>query len=130
MGTVHGLSKYPYIRDGRRIVGRPGWAHPEGFSVSETDFSGKDFKEEFYTQNLTADEYRRLWVVLAGLRITEAVRAGTAWPPERVRTRAVVYPDSVGIGYYAIDFHACMSKSPPYAVGPIHCEQGKIRVEV
>ncbi|MFM6369964.1 MAG: FAD-dependent oxidoreductase, partial [Dolichospermum sp.] len=25
MGTVHGLSKYPYIREGRRIIGRPSW---------------------------------------------------------------------------------------------------------
>lgn len=31
MGTVHGLSKYPYMREGRRIIGRPSWGQPEGF---------------------------------------------------------------------------------------------------
>lgn len=126
MGTVHGLSKYPYIRDGRRIIGRLGWGYPEGFSVSETDFSGKDFQEQFYSQHLSADEFRRLWVVLAGLRITEAIRAGKAWQPQRLRTRAVVYPDSVGIGYYAIDFHVCMKHSPPYAAGNTEWEEARL----
>ena len=31
MGTVHGLSKYPYIREGRRIIGRPYGGYKEGF---------------------------------------------------------------------------------------------------
>jgi hypothetical protein len=39
MGTVHGLSKYPYIREGRRIIGRPSWGYPQGFKVSEIDVS-------------------------------------------------------------------------------------------
>jgi len=30
MGTMHGLSKYPYIRESRRIIGRPAYGYPEG----------------------------------------------------------------------------------------------------
>jgi hypothetical protein len=29
MGTVHGLSKYPYMREGRRLIGRPGYGYPK-----------------------------------------------------------------------------------------------------
>ncbi|MEM9272389.1 MAG: FAD-dependent oxidoreductase, partial [Cyanobacteria bacterium P01_F01_bin.143] len=34
MGTVHGLSKYPYMREGRRIIGRPSRGYSDGFTVS------------------------------------------------------------------------------------------------
>ncbi|MGA7952739.1 MAG: FAD-dependent oxidoreductase [Gloeobacterales cyanobacterium] len=40
MGTEHGLSRYPYIREGRRIIGRPSMGYPEGFTISETDIKG------------------------------------------------------------------------------------------
>ncbi len=33
------------------------------------------------------------------------------------RARATIFPDSVGIGHYAIDFHPCMTKSPAEAPG-------------
>ena len=35
----------------------------------------------------------------------------------RLRTRSRIYPDSVGIGHYNIDFHPCMRLSPPEAPG-------------
>ena len=31
MGTVHGLSKYPYMREGRRIIGRPSFGSTARF---------------------------------------------------------------------------------------------------
>ena len=39
MGTVHGLSKYPYIREGRRIIGRPAYGYKDGFAIAEVDIS-------------------------------------------------------------------------------------------
>ncbi|AGY58933.1 FAD-dependent oxidoreductase [Gloeobacter kilaueensis] len=39
MGTDHGLSRYPYIREGRRLVGRPSIAYPFGFTIYQTDIS-------------------------------------------------------------------------------------------
>ncbi|MGL4883031.1 MAG: FAD-dependent oxidoreductase, partial [Waterburya sp.] len=33
------------------------------------------------------------------------------------RTRSSIYPDSVGVGHYAIDFHPCMKQSPPEKAG-------------
>lgn len=41
MGTEHGLSRYPYIREGRRLVGRTSVGYPEGFMIYETDISHK-----------------------------------------------------------------------------------------
>lgn len=119
MGTAHGLSKYPYIREGRRIIGRPAYGYPEGFSVSEIDISWTDYRGSFYRENLSAEEYRRLWLALAGLETTSALRQGT--PPEQItrRTRSTIYPDSVGIAQYAIDFHPCMRDSPPEQPGNI-----------
>lgn len=40
LGTEHGLSRYPYIREGRRLVGRPFPGYPNGFTIYETDLSG------------------------------------------------------------------------------------------
>jgi FAD dependent oxidoreductase len=37
MGTEHGLSRYPYIREGRRIIGRTSPSYPEGFTIYEMD---------------------------------------------------------------------------------------------
>lgn len=39
MGTAHGLSKYPYIRESRRLIGRPSVAYPDGFQIYETDIT-------------------------------------------------------------------------------------------
>ncbi|MEL7522582.1 MAG: FAD-dependent oxidoreductase, partial [Cyanobacteria bacterium J06553_1] len=33
------------------------------------------------------------------------------------RTRSTIYPDSVGVGHYAIDFHPCMNESPAEKAG-------------
>jgi hypothetical protein len=40
LGTEHGLSRYPYIREGRRLLGRPFSGYPNGFTIYETDLSG------------------------------------------------------------------------------------------
>lgn len=117
MGTVHGLSKYPYMREGRRIIGRPSYGHPEGFMVWELDITRNPFKEDYYRQTLSPETYRSLWATLAGLEAISVIRGEIA--PEQVkrRTRSSIYPDSVGIGHYAIDFHPCMTQSPPEAPG-------------
>ena len=118
MGTVHGLSKYPYIREGRRIIGRPSSTYRDGFSVSEIDISAVDYESEYYRQ-LPDRLYRNLRVALAGLETASAIRQGT--PAEQItrRTRSTIYPDSVGIAQYAIDFHPCMALSPPEKPGNI-----------
>lgn len=117
MGTAHGLSKYPYMREGRRIIGRPGYAHPRGFSIEEIDISRRDYNDEFYRKTLPTRMYRKLKASLAGLEAI-SVLSGQK-PPEDVarRTRSTIFPDAVGIGHYAIDFHPCMTKSPPEAPG-------------
>jgi hypothetical protein len=117
MGTAHGLSKYPYMREGRRIIGRPTLAYPQGFSIWEIDISRRNYKDDYYRQTLSPDTYRRLQASLAGLEVA-SVLSGTK-PPEQVmrRTRSTIYPDAVGIGHYAIDFHPCMTQSPPEAPG-------------
>jgi len=119
MGTVHGLSKYPYIRESRRIVGRPTYGYRNGFSVNELDISKADFRSDYYRQNLSPEMYRNLWISLAGLETTSAVVNNT--PPDDIvrRTRSTIYPDAVGIAQYAIDFHPCMKNSPPEAPGNI-----------
>lgn len=117
MGTAHGLSKYPYIREGRRIIGRPSWGQPQGFTVWEIDISRRDYNDDYYRQTLLPEIYLRLKAVLAGLEVT-AVIAGTKSLEETTRrTRSTIYPDSVGIGHYAIDFHPCMTLSPPELPG-------------
>ncbi len=117
MGTAHGLSKYPYMREGRRLIGRPSWGQPEGFTLWEIDISRRDYNDEYYRQALSPDMYRRLKAALAGLEAT-AVIAGTQSPQETMRrSRSTIFPDSVGIGHYAIDFHPCMVLSPPERPG-------------
>ncbi len=117
MGTAHGLSKYPYMREGRRIIGRPSWGQPEGFTIWETDISRRDYNDEYYRNTLPAAMYRRLQATLAGLEAVSVITGRK--PPEQVmrRTRSTIFPDAVGIGHYAIDFHPCMEKSPPEAPG-------------
>jgi hypothetical protein len=117
MGTLHGLSKYPYIRESRRIIGRPSYGYPEGFSMSEIDVSQVDFSAEIYRQTLSAETYRHLWNALAGLESTSAIRNNTE--PQKIprRTRSTIYPDAIGIAQYYLDFHPCLSEYPVEKAG-------------
>ncbi|MEL6814541.1 MAG: FAD-dependent oxidoreductase [Cyanobacteria bacterium J06598_3] len=117
MGTAHGLSKHPYIREARRIVGRPAYGHPQGFMVNEIDISRADYRDEYYQTSLGPRRYRDLWYALAGLNTAAAIDDNV--PPADIarRTRSTIYPDSVGIAQYAIDFHPCLTLSPPETPG-------------
>ncbi len=42
MGTASGLSRYPYIRESRRIIGRPSPSYPDGFTIYELDITTKE----------------------------------------------------------------------------------------
>ncbi len=110
MGTVHGLSKYPYMREGRRIIGRPYRGYREGFTVSEVDISRINYRDEYYKNTLSPTMYRQLWTVIDGLEALSSKNVDI--DKLKRRTRSTIYPDSVGIGHYAIDFHPCMSESP------------------
>lgn len=119
LGTVHGLSKYPYIREARRIIGRPSVTFPKGFSINEIDVAKIDYREPIYKQNLTFTQYQTLWKFLAGLEFLK-LPPGEINPDQiKQRTRSTIYPDSVGISQYAIDFHPCMQESPPEKPGNI-----------
>ncbi len=119
MGTAHGLSKFPYMREGRRIIGRPHFTYPEGFSISEIDISRLNFKDDFYRKNLSPSTYRRLHANLTGIEGLDVLR-GTLSPDEvQRRQRATMYPDSVGIGHYNIDFHPCYLEYPVEKPGNI-----------
>ncbi|MFL0605839.1 FAD-dependent oxidoreductase [Cylindrospermopsis raciborskii] len=115
MGTEHGLSKYPYMREGRRIIGRPSWGQPQGFSIWEVDISRRNYNDEYYRKTLSPAMYRQLKATLAGLEATSVITGKL--PSDRIvnRSRSTIFPDAVGIGHYAIDFHPCMDKSPPEA---------------
>ena len=117
MGTMHGLSKYPYIRESRRIIGRPAYGYPEGFSMSEIDVSRVDFSTEVYRNNLSESQYRSLWKAIAGLEAASAIRNNTA--PQNIprRTRSTIYPDAIGIAQYYLDFHPCLSEYPVEKAG-------------
>ncbi|MGD1712339.1 FAD-dependent oxidoreductase [Dapis sp. BLCC M172] len=115
MGTAHGLSKYPYMREGRRIIGRVGKTHPRGFTVGEVDIAKKNFRDNFYLQNLPPDMLHYLWGSVAAFVPPDAQINSMKEMPQRAR--ATIFPDSVGIGHYAIDFHPCMTKSPAEAPG-------------
>jgi hypothetical protein len=117
MGTVHGLSKYPYIREGRRIVGRPSFSYKDGFSITEIDISRRNYQDDYYRQTLSADTYRRLQATLAGLEGFSVLNGTISPDTVKRRKRSTVYPDSVGIGHYAIDFHPCLTLSPPETPG-------------
>jgi hypothetical protein len=119
MGTGHGLSKYPYMREGRRIIGRPSWGQPQGFGIWEVDISRRNYNDEYYRKTLSSDMYRQLKATLAGLEAISVITGKL--PSDRIvnRSRSTIFPDSVGIGHYAIDFHPCMDKSPPETPGNI-----------
>jgi len=117
MGTVHGLSKYPYMREGRRVIGRPSWGQPGGFGIWEIDISRRDYNDEYYRKTLPADMYRRLRAALSGLEAVSVIEGRVSPDKAMRRTRSTIFPDSVGIGHYAIDFHPCMVNSPPETPG-------------
>ena len=117
MGTAHGLSKHPYMREGRRIVGRSGYSYPSGFMVNEIDISRADYRDEYYQNTLGPKRYLWLWQALAGLETTAVMADKVSASDITRRTRSTIYPDSVGIAQYAIDFHPCMTLSPPETPG-------------
>ncbi|MFN6567481.1 FAD-dependent oxidoreductase [Dendronalium sp. ChiSLP03b] len=117
MGTVHGLSKYPYMREGRRVIGRPSWGQAGGFGIWEIDISRRNYNDEYYRKTLPADMYRRLRAALAGLEAVSVIEGKVSPDQAMRRTRSTIFPDAVGIGHYAIDFHPCMVQSPPETPG-------------
>lgn len=119
MGTVHGLSKYPYIREGRRIIGQPSFGYEEGFTISEVDFSWNNFASEYYQQTLDSDTYRSMRRFLAGLATVDTFAEDGNPNDFPIRGRSRIYPDSVGIAQYAIDFHPCMAEYPAEKPGNI-----------
>jgi FAD dependent oxidoreductase len=119
MGTAHGLSKFPYIRESRRLIGRYSYAAPKGFSVDETDVSRQDYHQSHYAQSLTGDAYRNLLTSMAGLNVIDVITDKIPLDEVKLRSRSRLYPDSVGIGQYPIDFHPCMAESPPEKPGNI-----------
>jgi hypothetical protein len=125
MGTAHGLSKHPYIREGRRIVGRPAYGHPDGFMVNEIDISRADYRDEYYQETLGPKRYLDLWRFLAGLNTAAVIDDQVPATDIGRRTRSTIYPDSVGIAQYAIDFHPCLTQSPPETPG--NTERANIR---
>lgn len=115
MGTDHGLSKYPYIREGRRIIGRIYPGYSKGFTVTEVDISRADYRDEHYSQNLNPVTYRQLWKGVDGREALSNKNLDI--DNIKRRTRSTIYPDSVGVGHYAIDFHPCMNESPAEKAG-------------
>ena len=116
MGTAHGLSKYPYMREARRIIGRPSYGYANGFVMDEVTVTRKDFSEEYY-RNLEAQTFRNLATAIAGLRTIDVIRDRISPEAVKTRGRSHIYPDSVGIGNYPLDFHPCMVESPPEKPG-------------
>ncbi|ACK64917.1 conserved hypothetical protein [Rippkaea orientalis PCC 8801] len=117
MGTVHGLSKYPYIREGRRIIGRPSYDHPEGFAINEIDISAKDYWNDLSRTDVSRSLYENVRNTIIRL---EAKKVNVSNRPAYLmtrRTHATVYDDSVGVANYMIDFHPCMVLSPPEKPG-------------
>lgn len=119
MGTVHGLSKYPYMREGRRLIGRPAYGYPEGFTINEIDVSRKDYQEPYYPETLDRSTYQSLAAARAGLTAIAVIQDEISPQELEWRQRSRIYSDSVGISNYPIDFHPCMLLSPPQRPGNI-----------
>lgn len=119
MGTAHGLSKYPYMREARRIVGRSSYGYEDGFEINEVDFTWIDFSDPFYQDNLDEDTFLALRREVAGKAATSAIVDGIPALEIPQRRRSRIYPDAIGIAQYAIDFHPCMLLHPPEAPGNI-----------
>ncbi|MGC1393719.1 MAG: FAD-dependent oxidoreductase, partial [Coleofasciculaceae cyanobacterium] len=99
------------------IIGRPSFGYPEGFTISEIDISRRDYKDDYYRQTLSPQMYRDLKIALSGLEAVSAVSGQIAPQDIKRRSRSTIYPDSLGIGHYAIDFHPCMTLSPAETSG-------------
>lgn len=112
MGTLHGLSKYPYIRESRRLIGRALGGYPQGFTIAETDISRQDYRQPYYQLALPPAMYQDLFESLRGLKAL-----GSPGPDAPWRARSTIYLDSVGIGHYSIDLHPCMALNPPERSG-------------
>ena len=119
MGTTHGLSKHPYMREARRIIGRPAYGHDDGFEINEVDFTWIDFNDPFYSETLEPRIFQALRLEVAGQTVIDAILNNTASSDIPRRQRSRIYPDSVGIAQYAIDFHPCMLEHPPEKPGNI-----------
>lgn len=120
MGTVHGLSKFPYIREGRRLIGRYSPAWPQGFDIDEIDISRKNYPQDgYYRQQLPPAMYRELAAQMGGLGGIDLLLGNRSLDQIHWRSRSRLYPDSIGIGHYPIDFHPCMLESPPERPGNI-----------
>lgn len=120
MGTMHGLSKFPYIREGRRLIGRYSPAWPQGFDINEIDISRKNYPEDdYYRQHLPPAMYRDLAALMGGLGGIDLLLGNRSLEQMTWRRRSRLYPDSIGIGHYPIDFHPCMLYSPPERPGNI-----------
>ncbi|MEO1069366.1 MAG: FAD-dependent oxidoreductase [Cyanobacteria bacterium J06638_6] len=119
MGTAHGLSKYPYMREGRRIIGRPSYGYESGFVINELDFSMKDFADEYYQDTLSEREYLSMRRFLAGLETLETFEPDVDPNAIHMRMRSRIYPDAVGISQYSIDFHPCYLEYPVEKPGNI-----------
>ena len=117
MGTEHGLSKYPYIRESRHIIGRPYFGYEDGFRITEIDISRANYQQDYYREALGPEKYRHLLGLLSGLEGFKVLDGSLAADQVKQRSRSTIYPDSVGIGHYAIDLHPCLTISPPEALG-------------
>jgi len=117
MGTDHGLSKYPYIRESRHIIGRPYFGYEDGFRITEIDISRANYQQDYYREALGPEKYRHLLGLLSGLEGFKVLDGSLAADQVKQRSRSTIYPDSVGIGHYAIDLHPCLTISPPEAPG-------------
>jgi FAD dependent oxidoreductase len=117
MGTAHGLSKYPYMREGRRLIGRPSYGYADGFLIDEVVASRKDFSEQYYTTTLTDEQFRQMKTAIAGLKTIPVIRGQIDPKTVKSRGRSHLYPDSVAIGHYNLDFHPCFVETPPERPG-------------
>lgn len=117
MGTEHGLSKYPYMRESRHIIGRPYFGYEDGFRITEIDISRINYQQDYYREALGPDKYRHLLGLLSGLEGFDVLSGSLAPDKVKQRSRSTIYPDSVGIGHYAIDLHPCLTMSPPETPG-------------
>jgi hypothetical protein len=85
--------------------------------ITEIDISRQNFRSDFYRNNLPAEKYRSLWVALAGLDKIRVIRGELSVDQVNPRTRSSIYPDSVGISQYAIDFHPYLAEYPAEKMG-------------
>jgi hypothetical protein len=98
------------MREARRIIGRPSYG--DDFAITEIDISRRNYQDDYYRKTLSPDTYRRLQATLAGLEGLDILSGKLSPDAVTRRKRSTIYPDSVGIGHYAIDFHPCMTEYP------------------